>query len=53
MEIKNVNEKIREAIPASIDTLNTEFMRVERLEGRVLDVETVYDFLSRSSFKSV
>jgi hypothetical protein len=45
-EVKSVNQKIRKAIPASVRTINTEFIRVERIEGKVLDVETVYDFIS-------
>jgi hypothetical protein len=47
-EIKDVNKKIRAALPASSHDISTEFIRVERVIGRTLDVETASDSASGS-----
>jgi len=40
IEIKNVNQKIGKAAPASAQKIDTDFIRVERLSGKTLDIET-------------
>ena len=39
-EIKNANQKIGKAAPASAPKIDTDFIRVERLSGKTLDLET-------------
>jgi len=39
-EIKNANQKIGQAAPASAQKIDTDFIRVERLSGKTLDLET-------------
>lgn len=40
-EVKNANNKIRAAVPTSVQNINPEFIRVERVSGTTLDVMSV------------
>lgn len=54
IELTHANQKIREAT-ASVANINIEFIRIESIKRRTLELETVYDFISnprkRLSFK--
>ena len=45
-EIKDANQKIGQAAPASAGKMDTDFIRVERLSGKTLDLEAL-DFGSK------
>jgi hypothetical protein len=45
-EVKNANQKIGKAAPANAQKVDPDFIRVERVSGKTLDLETV-DFGSK------